>query len=106
MRAVQMHHLLNLSTSLLLCLFICNFVIIVTAEEKQDHEPLVIQTHQADDKSNGKVESIEFKGVLLSEEKEYYHKVWSIITSIDGKEWVITYRGGYVPSLNVFNVTR
>src|SRR5699024_235707 len=106
MRAVQMHHLLNLSTSLLLCLFICNFVIIVTAEEKQDHEPVVIETHQADVTGDGQDETIELKGVLLSEETEYYHKVWSNITRIDGKEWEITYRGGYEPTLNVFNVTR
>src|SRR5699024_8773278 len=69
-------------------------------------EPTVIETHQADVTGDGRNETIELKGVLLSEETEYYHKIWADITSVDNKEWKISYQGGYEPALKVFDATQ
>src|SRR5699024_4459318 len=60
------------------------------------------QTTFANEEENtgdGIKETVELKGVLLSEDSGFFHQVWADITSEHDKEWKISYESGYDPTL-------
>src|SRR5699024_9939467 len=68
-------------------------------EEGNKTEPIVIATHEEDITGDGIKETVELKGVLLSEDSGFFHQVWADITSEHDKEWKISYESGYDPTL-------
>lgn len=68
-------------------------------EEGNKTEPIVIATHEEDITGDGVKETIKLKGVLLSEDSGFFHRVWADITSEHDKEWKISYESGYDPTL-------
>lgn len=69
------------------------------ASEEEEPDPVVIETYEEDVTGDGLKEVIELKGLLLSGDSNYYHKVWADVTSQHNKEWKISYEGGYDPEL-------
>src|SRR5699024_2161406 len=69
-------------------------------EEENKTEPIVIATYEEDITGDGIKETIELKGVLLSEDSGFFHQVWADITSEHDKEWRISYESGYDPTLS------
>src|SRR5699024_12014081 len=59
-------------------------------EEGNKTEPIVIATHEEDITGDGIKETVELKGVLLSEDSGFFHQVWADITSEHDKEWKIS----------------
>ncbi len=81
-----------------LLLFFSFINVTVYADEKAP-DPVVIKTYEEDITGDGLKEIIELKGVLLSDDSQYYHQVWADITSQHDKSWKISYDGGYKPEL-------
>lgn len=63
-----------------------------------------IERYSEDITGDGLKETIELKGILLSEDHNYYRKIWVDIHNEDGKEWKISYEGGYEPKLQLIDV--
>lgn len=63
-----------------------------------------IKRYTEDITGDGLKETIELKGILLSENNNYYRKIWVDIRNVDGKEWKISYEGGYEPELQFIDV--
>lgn len=59
----------------------------------------LIATYEEDVNGNGLKEIIKLKGILLSEDQEYYHDVWVDITNQFGEKFKISYEGGYNPRI-------
>lgn len=71
----------------------------VDASENEEPDPVVIETYEVDITGDGLKEVIQLKGLLLSDDSNYFQKVWADITSQHDKEWKISYEGGYDPKL-------
>jgi len=89
----------------LLCLtfFIFSLGFVAFANEKgEEPEPVVIKTYEEDITGDGLKETIKLKGVLLSEDSDYFHKVWANIKGKYNQQWKIHFESGYKPTI-LFN---
>lgn len=84
-----------------LVIFIPALHLTTFASEEKSPEPIIIDTYEEDVTGDGVKEVIELKGILLSQDSDYYHKVWADITSQYDKDqqWKISYEGGYEPTI-------
>ncbi|WP_373893117.1 hypothetical protein ACUL41_07100 [Virgibacillus natechei] len=73
-------------------------------EAERNTEPVLIETYEADVTGDGQSEVIELKGILFSNDTNYYREVWIDITSVHDEQWTITYEGGYDPSLQFIDL--
>ncbi|WP_461177103.1 hypothetical protein [Virgibacillus ainsalahensis] len=66
---------------------------------------MLIETYEADITGDGQNEVIELKGVLFSQDTNYFRDIWADITSPSYEnEWKISYGGGYEPALQFIDL--
>ncbi|MGM8211928.1 hypothetical protein ACLIBH_03930 [Virgibacillus sp. W0430] len=64
----------------------------------------IIESYEEDVTGDGLKETIELKGILLTEENAYYRKLWVDIRSPYAKQWKISFGGGYEPTLQFIDL--
>lgn len=92
-------------TAVLLTLGVLSGPASAIAKESPKPEPALITTYEEDVTGDGQKEVIELKGVLFSEDTNYYRDIWADISSPHDGEWKISYGGGYEPEIQFVDVT-
>ncbi|WP_249871125.1 hypothetical protein [Oceanobacillus saliphilus] len=72
--------------------------------ETEPKDTIVIDTYQEDLTGDGDNEKIELKGILFSQDAQYYQNIWTEISSASGPNWSINYGGGYDPQLQFIDL--
>lgn len=88
-------------SNILICILLFNFTMITYASA-QDSEFKQLATYKEDVTGDGMKETIEVKGIPLSD--VYYKDIKIVVTTDDGKSWEIPYQGGYQPSLKIIDL--
>lgn len=89
-----------LAASILLVWSILSSQPAFASEVDPDKEATIkIETHEEDVTGDEQKEKIELKGILFSQESDYFKDIWVNIASPANKEWKIAYEGGYDPKL-------
>lgn len=96
------YYLRLLFSALIFLLLIKDTTLIVVAEQTPD--PVLISNYEDDLTGDGQKETIKLKGVLFSEEGNYYRDVWTEITSKHSEQWRIQFEGGYEPEIQFFDL--
>ncbi|WP_339228575.1 hypothetical protein NSQ77_02140 [Oceanobacillus sp. FSL K6-2867] len=80
------------------------FPINAFAAETAPEEGILIETYQVDVTGDGENDTIELKGKLFAPDAQYYQDIWAEVRASDGKEWKISYGGGYEPKLQFIDL--
>lgn len=96
------YYLRLLFTTLIFLLLINDTKLIVVAE--QAPESVLISDFEDDLTGDGQKEIMLLKGLLLSQERNYYQNIWVEITSKHSERWRIPFRGGYEPKIYLFDL--
>ncbi|HLS61591.1 MAG TPA: hypothetical protein VK044_10700 [Virgibacillus sp.] len=96
--------------SILICLlFQLSFTLdpmFVHAETNTASENKTIAIYKEDVTGNGQKETIELKGILLSDDSDYYRDIWATITNDDSEQWRISYGSGYQPEIQFLDLNQ
>ncbi|UJL45117.1 hypothetical protein KFZ58_11895 [Virgibacillus sp. NKC19-16] len=90
--------------SIVLLLLIAQPFCTNTTSAQSNTEPVLIETYEADVTGDGQSEVIELRGILFSNDTNYYREVWIDITSVHDEQWTITYEGGYDPTIQFIDL--
>lgn len=82
-----------------LLILLIPFTISATAETKKPPPPQTIAKYEEDVTGDSQKETILLEGILFSQDTNYYMNIWATVIAKDGKEWKISYEGGYEPHL-------
>ncbi|MFC3039385.1 hypothetical protein ACFOGI_03915 [Virgibacillus xinjiangensis] len=74
------------------------------AAESTIPDSILIQTFHEDIAGDGYKETIELKGTLFSDDTNYYRDIGIDVSNKFGKEWKISYGGGYEPELQFLDL--
>lgn len=76
----------------------------IKAETNTTSENKIIALYKEDITGDGQKETVELKGILLSDNSDYYREIWADITNEHSKQWRVSYGSGYQPKLQFLDL--
>lgn len=84
---------------------VMSFTLINQVNAKEDSPaPSFIDSFEDDITGDGLREYFKLQGRFLSVESSYYQNIWLEVTSPFSKEWTISLKGGYDPTLSLYDL--